>query len=317
MNRQKIFTWLCLFLTCFWATQVWANTPSGLQPEDVSVSPIVAPTSDANLDANLILARENSPLLRAQALNQQGLQELAAGQMEAALETWQAAEAAYAEAGDTAGVFGSSDTNLLNENSLASEFYIHYEHSKAILESMAQTLAAQGTHIVIVNPSRVYGPGILSESNGVTRMIKKYIEGSWRFIPGNGKSVGNYAFIDDVVEGHILAMEKGRSGHRYIIGGENVNYTRFFETLADVSGIKKTLIKLPLPLMILSARIMLFSAKVLNKSPLIIPSLAKKFSKNFPLDTSKAQKELGLTPLPLQKGLEKTVNWLKDDRNEG
>jgi len=107
MNRQKIFTWLCLFLTCFWATQVWANTPSGLQPEDVSVSPIVAPTSDANLDANLILARENSPLLRAQALNQQGLQELAAGQMEAALETWQAAEAAYAEAGDTAGVFGS------------------------------------------------------------------------------------------------------------------------------------------------------------------------------------------------------------------
>lgn len=217
----------------------------------------------------------------------------------------------------TAGVFGSSGNGVLDESSVTSEYFIHYEHSKAILENVVQTLVKQGANIVIVNPSRVYGPGLLSESNGVTRMIKKYIDGKWRIIPGDGKSIGNYAFIDDVVKGHILAMEKGKSGHRYILGGENASYKFFFETLASVSGIKKNLLKLPVPIMILAARIMLLFAKLFNKSPLIVPSLAKKFSKNFRLDTSRAQKELGLKPISLQKGLEITINWLNDTKNAG
>jgi len=57
----------------------------------------------------------------------------------------------------------------------------------------------------------------------------------WRIIPGSGKNIGNYVYIDDVVKGHILAIEKGLPGEKYILGGENVSYSGFFKTLKKVS----------------------------------------------------------------------------------
>ncbi len=103
MNKQKSLTWLGLFLACFWGTQVLAKTPSVVEPENATISSILAQNRDLNLTAEA----ENSHLFRAQTLNQQGLQELAAGKIEAALATWQAAESAYEQAGDATGVFGS------------------------------------------------------------------------------------------------------------------------------------------------------------------------------------------------------------------
>jgi CHAT domain-containing protein len=103
MNKKKVFTWICLFLACFWGTQVFAKTPSLLEIQARRNSTIVAQTNDDDVK----LFEENSALSRAQTLNQQGLHQLANGQIEAALETWQAAEIAYDQAGDTLGVFGS------------------------------------------------------------------------------------------------------------------------------------------------------------------------------------------------------------------
>ena len=74
-------------------------------------------------------------------------------------------------------------------------------------------------HIVMVNPPRIYGPGIITESNAVTRLIKLYMAGKWKIMPGDGKRTGSYVYIDDVVNGHILAMQKGRAGERYNLGG--------------------------------------------------------------------------------------------------
>ena len=134
----------------------------------------------------------------------------------------------------TAGVFGSSDTDEVTEKSCPETFFIDYETSKFILEKILEFLADNGTHVVMVNPTRVYGHGPLSESNGVTRMIDRYCRGKWHFIPGNGKSIGNYVYVDDVVEGHLLAMKKGLRGERYILGGENVSYSQFFEILREI-----------------------------------------------------------------------------------
>jgi CHAT domain-containing protein len=103
MNKQKIFTWIGLFLSCFWTTQVLAKTPSFLPPTPSTPASIL-PSNRNTLDISFT---ENSELIRAQTLNQQGLQELAAGNIEAALATWQAAEMAYAKAGDRLGVIGS------------------------------------------------------------------------------------------------------------------------------------------------------------------------------------------------------------------
>ena len=101
-------------------------------------------------------------------------------------------------------------------------FFIHFmKETKAEAEKIALDYSKKGLDVVTVNPTRVYGPGKLTESNSMTKIVRLYISGLWRIIPGDGKSIGNYVFIDDVVEGHILAARFGRKGERYILGGEN------------------------------------------------------------------------------------------------
>ena len=100
----------------------------------------------------------------------------------------------------TAGILGPSETVPLNESSPPpSSFFTQYEESKFKLEQILMRRIETNPEVVIVNPTRVYGPGFLSESNGVTKMIKQYVEGRWRLIPGNGESLGNYVFVEDVV----------------------------------------------------------------------------------------------------------------------
>ena len=91
--------------------------------------------------------------------------------------------------------------------------------------------------MLIVNPTRVYGPGLLSESNGVTRMIKQYLEGRWRFIPGNGKSTGNYVHVEDVVSGHLLAMEKGKQENGMSLGEKTSPTINFLIYVRESGGV--------------------------------------------------------------------------------
>jgi NAD+-dependent farnesol dehydrogenase len=212
----------------------------------------------------------------------------------------------------TAGIFGPSCGKPVTEDTIPSQYFIHYEHSKAILEKGLKTLAAAGIQIIMVNPTRVYGPGELSESNGVTRMIDSYRKGKWHIIPGNGESSGNYVYIDDVVQGHILAMEKGVSGKSYILGGENISYNRLFAELSTLTGRKPFMIKIPVPVLILMAVIVFNIAKLTGKSPMIIPALAKKFSKNFLVSSNRAENELGYKTLSIPDGLNKTLDWLNN-----
>lgn len=212
----------------------------------------------------------------------------------------------------TAGIFGpSEDGSFTDETSGISGFFTDYEKSKKTAEDIIRQRAGEGQHIVIVNPTRVYGPGLLSESNGVTRMVKLYLEGKWHFIPGNGKSIGNYVFVDDVVQGHILAMENGRIGENYILGGENINYLDFFDRIRDISGDRFFLFNVGLKFMMLVSSCMKFMAEKFSIPPAITPELVKKFTCNWNVSSDKAMTELGYSIIPLDEGLRRTINWLK------
>jgi len=214
----------------------------------------------------------------------------------------------------TAGVFGPSLKNCIDEDthSLLPHF-TGYEKSKAESEKMIAEYVKKGIRIVIVNPTRVYGPGILNESNTVTKMIISYLKGSWHFIPGNGLSIGNYAFVTDVVDGHIQAMQKGRSGERYILGGENICYVTFFETINKITGENHFLFKIPVLLLVgmgylLEALNFLFKIK-----PPFTPAHVKKFNFNWETNTLKAEKELNYKKTPFTEGIEKTIEWIKSN----
>lgn len=211
----------------------------------------------------------------------------------------------------TAGILGPSEKEPVNENSpVPSSFFTLYEDSKYKMEQELNKFNNSTPEVVIVNPTRVYGPGFLSKSNGMSLMIKKYIAGSWRFIPGDGKRMGNYVYVEDVVSGHLLAMEKGKPGERYVLGGEDITYNQLFDFVRTSSGVSKRLFHIPVQLLFFAAGLFSILSKVTGKPPLIVPSWVRKLTHNWVVSSEKAIKELGYAPMNAKKGIDRTVQWL-------
>jgi farnesol dehydrogenase len=143
--------------------------------------------------------------------------------------------------------------------------------------------------------------------------VKLYIKGKWKILPGDGKRTGSYVHVDDVVNGHILAMEKGRAGERYILSGQNASYEEFFDILAKVNGKKFTLYKFPVPLMMIAGYSIMGYSKLTGKPPLLTPQWIKKYFYDWSLSCEKAQRELGYTYRSLEDGLRQTVRWIKQN----
>ncbi len=217
----------------------------------------------------------------------------------------------------TAGVFSPSNQSPVAEDTPRTiPFFNDYESSKAQAEEMIKGYVKKGLYVVIVNPPRVYGPGILSDSNAVTKMIMLYAKGKFRILPGDGKSIGNYVFVDDVVNGHILAMEKGRNGERYILGGENHSYSDFFQVESQIIGKKYFQFKLPISVMLFISGAMTLAARWFGITPLITPNWVRKYLYNWELTSQKAIDELGYTITPLSEGISKTIEWMNLNNNE-
>lgn len=213
----------------------------------------------------------------------------------------------------TAGVLKPSENHeLIDESSPMPYFYLtDYEKSKSEAEKLSLDYHQKGLPVVIVRPSKVYGPGILNKSNSLTRIMKLYLRGRWRFIPGNGKTVSNYVYIRDVVDGHIKAMLKGISGEIYILGGINASYNQFFKTVAESSGINRKFLRLPSFIMAVTAHISVLVAGLAGIQPLITPAWLKKFMQNQILSSKKAGAHFDYRITPLETGIRETIEWLK------
>lgn len=214
----------------------------------------------------------------------------------------------------TAGVYGpsaSADAPVNETSQRTLPFSNFYESTKAEAEEIARSYAKMGIQVVIVNPTRVYGPGIESESNAVSKLIQLYLEGKWHLIPGDGKRLGNYSFIDDVVAGHINALLHGKSGENYLLGGENASYDRLFELIKNLSGKQFRLFHIPVPLIILASRGMKLGARLQLIKPLITPEWARRYLLDWNVSSLKATQQLGYTITPLEEGLKRTIEWLQ------
>jgi len=210
----------------------------------------------------------------------------------------------------------SQNGEEIDETSLLPENYLtDYETTKVQAEQLCIDYCKKGLDVVMVNPPRVFGPGLLNKSNSVTILIEKYINGKWRIIPGNGEAIGNYVFIDDVVNGHILAAQKGISGEKYILGGTNISFNEFFKVLTRISGKNYRLFHFPFSLMLAISKFELFMADTFGKNPLITPPWTRRYLQNRPLSSKKAITRLKYAVTPLEEGMRKTIDWLKSDRN--
>ncbi|WP_354355274.1 NAD-dependent epimerase/dehydratase family protein [Pedobacter sp. UYP30] len=213
----------------------------------------------------------------------------------------------------TAGVIGDSWNGkpVAEASNTQPKLETLYEQSKLKAEALLKSYWSEDFSPVMVNPSRVYGPGLLTESNGFTRLLKMYINGSWKINPAGGKSIGNYVFIDDVLDGMLSAMESAKPCQRYLLGGIDVSYKDFFIMVDEITGTKRKLYNAPMFVMLFVSRLQLMMAYCFNKQPLITPSFVRKYNKHWMVDSSKAKSELNYKVTPLKTGLKKTLEWLE------
>ena len=213
-------------------------------------------------------------------------------------------------------VLGRSNGSPLTEDHVRDvDFFTDYENSKHIAESYVRNFSRPGFHTVIVSPSKVYGPGPWTESNAVSHLMQLYIEGDWHVIPGDGKSIGCFCYIDDVVDGHILAMTHGRATEKYILGGDNLQLKEFFDLLKSISGKNHLLVHIPIWLMMLFGWKEEIGAAIFGKEPLVTRKWISKYNHDLACSSHKAIKELGYKITPISEGISATLRWLREERS--
>ena len=220
----------------------------------------------------------------------------------------------------TAGILGPASGAPTNEeSSFAGPYFTPYEESKAIADHLGREYLSRGLEIITVFPTRVFGPGKLGDSNAVARIIKLYAEGKWRILPGNGQRTGNYVFVEDVASGMLLAMQKGKPGSRYILGGDNLSFREMFSIIGSSTGKKRVLIPLPLALMYGAVVLFRLISLLTGKPPLITAAWLKRYMQDWAFSSAKAEAELGYTHRPFGEGVKITWDYFrkrgKSDKN--
>ena len=212
--------------------------------------------------------------------------------------------------------FGPTNGYIGNEEMPRKDkmFLTDYEKTKYLAEIEGEKFLAKGLPLVIVNPTRVFGPGKMTEGNSVTRMIELYLRGRFPTILGKGEEVGNYVYVDDVTDGHLKAMSRGKIGQKYILGGENSTLNNFFSLLSRLSGRKPPRVHVPPNLARLFARIEENKAMLFGGYPLITLGWVETFLRHWAFSNGKAVNELGCRFRGLKQGMELTCDWLKENR---
>jgi nucleoside-diphosphate-sugar epimerase len=171
----------------------------------------------------------------------------------------------------------------------------HYE--------VAVPMMQQGLPLVIVQPGLVYGTG---DTSSLADTIRQYLTGKLPMVPQ--ETAFMWAHVDDVVEGHILAMEKGKVGESYIICGER-------STLLDALKLAESITGIPVPKMTGSPALFKAMSRIMSVVNAVVPIEGQYHPETLRViagvtylgDNSKAKRELGYNPRPLREGLKSTL----------
>jgi dihydroflavonol-4-reductase len=203
---------------------------------------------------------------------------------------------------------GEADGQLGEENTVHRGYFLSdYERSKYSAEGLALDLCQRGLPLVVLNPTTVYGPG---QTTHMTGALARFLRGR---LPVVVDTRLNFVYIDDVVEGHLFAMERGEVGRRYILGGENGSLLEFLSLGAEIAGVSRRPRAVPAPLVTASARALDVVSCLSGRRPWVSLDEARTASHSFIFDTHRAREELGLDRTPLRTGLERTVRWLRQE----
>jgi len=183
-----------------------------------------------------------------------------------------------------------------------------YKRSKVLAERAVERMVANdGLPAVIVNPSTPIGPRDVKPTP-TGRII---VEAATGKIPAFVDTGLNLVHVDDVANGHFLALERGVIGERYILGGENLSLQQMLADIAGLAGRKPPTIKLPRgPLYPLALGAELY-AKFSGKEPFVTVDGLRMSKNKMYFTSAKAERELGYRARPYGEGLSHALDWFR------
>jgi dihydroflavonol-4-reductase len=161
---------------------------------------------------------------------------------------------------------------------------------------------------VVVNPNYMIGPYDARPSSG--ELVLAVIN---RQLPGYSLGMNNFVDVRDVVRGMILAAEHGRAGEKYILGGHNLTYKEFMDTVSRVAGTKPIRRRVPRPLAAAVGVLGETYSKLTRSEPLLNRATVRwYFSDGFIFSSEKATRELGYEISPLEPAIRTAIDWFRD-----
>jgi len=186
----------------------------------------------------------------------------------------------------------------------------HYKMSKAMAEIVALRAAARGLPLVITHPTTVIGAGDCRPTPSGS-MIQHYINGHMKVFVEMAQNVVD---VRDVALGHVLALEKGAPGERFVLGGDNLSMRDLLAILAELTGIPAPRVALPLPLLSVVGRVMEWIADTItHKEPAATLEAALHARDSRYVSIDKARRELGYAPRPARAVLADAVRFFASE----
>lgn len=209
-------------------------------------------------------------------------------------------------------VFGPSykDIPITEEQPRLASYANDYELTKCMAEEKVKGYSKLGLPYVILNVSKVYGPGVKTFSNGVNRLIELIAKKNVLFVPNRIEVMSNYVYIKDVVKAHIKAMKQNVANEKYIIGGDNISYRILFKKIKTLTKSKIKIVTFNYGLVKTCLAMSSFLGNIQGRSGLS-PKVLEALFINRQSVSNKARRDLKYTVTPIEKGLKRTIKYLK------
>jgi dihydroflavonol-4-reductase len=184
----------------------------------------------------------------------------------------------------------------------------HYKRSKFMAEQIALEAGRSGLRVVTVNPTTPIGERDVKPTP-TGRIVVDFLK---RKFPAYVETGLNLVDVRECAHGHIAALEKGRSGERYILGGENLTLKQILDKLGAISGLPSPTVKLPYFVAYLAGAVdEAVNGRMLGREPRATVETVRMGRKKMWASSAKAERELGWKILPSDDALRRAVEWFK------
>jgi dihydroflavonol-4-reductase len=184
----------------------------------------------------------------------------------------------------------------------------HYKRSKFMAEQLALETGRAGMRVVIVNPTTPVGEQDVKPTP-TGRIVVDFLK---RKFPAYVETGLNLVDVRECAHGHIAALERGKSGERYILGGENLTLKQILDKLGAIAGLPSPTVKLPYFVAYLAGAVdETVSGRMLGREPRATVETVRMGKKKMWASSAKAERELGWRIVPADDALRRAVEWFR------